>query len=139
MAQEASIITRPQSFDQLHTSPEIQQHIKAMEQDGDDFFVIIPDGPPIDEPPIQPQGLLFSRINFSCAANQGALTSFKVTFGSTSSSFQTSLGNNIAPNVGFCWSASCEVLHGITTLPGETIFSHTAYGAFIWGHNGVCL
>ncbi len=31
MAQEASIITRPQSFDQLHTSPEIQQHIKAME------------------------------------------------------------------------------------------------------------
>jgi hypothetical protein len=137
MAQEASIITRQQSCDQLHTSPGIQQHIKAIEQDGD-YFVIIPDGPPIDEPPVQPQGLVFSSINLFCAANQSASTAFKVTFGPTSSSFQTSLGNNIEPNAGFCSAASCTVLHGMSTLPGETVFTHTAYGAFIWDHNGVC-
>jgi hypothetical protein len=82
--------------------------------------------------------LVFSSINLFCAANQSASTAFKVTFGPTSSSFQTSLGNNIEPNAGFCSAASCTVLHGMSTLPGETVFTHTAYGAFIWDHNGVC-
>lgn len=136
-AQDSSANNFPQTCKPSQLSHELQHIATTMHENGDDF-VIIPNSPPVEDPPAQAEGLISSLYVLGCADGWGALVTYQVTYGPTSSSFQTSSNLTAVPRSGFCSSASCTVLHGINGYPGEFVVTHTAFGAYIWQHNGVC-